>query len=102
MCGKITNIAVDMSNIDDIFLERYPKIDLHGYDRDSARMATVDFILENIALGNDTVVIIHGIGTGVLREEVHNVLKNNKMVKDYKLDNFNSGCTIAKLNIKKD
>ena len=89
-----------MSNIYDIFLERYPKIDLHGYDRDSARMATVDFILENIALGNDTVVIIHGIGTGALREEVHNVLKNNKMVNEYKLDNFNSGCTVVKLNIK--
>jgi DNA-nicking Smr family endonuclease len=28
----------------DIFLERYPKIDLHGYDRDSARMVTNDFI----------------------------------------------------------
>ena len=89
-----------MSGIYDIFLERYPKIDLHGYDRISARMAVVDFILENIALGNDTVVIIHGIGTGVLREEVHNVLKNNKMVKDYKLNNFNSGCTIVKLNIE--
>ena len=34
--------------MEDIFLERYPKIDLHGYDRDSARMATNDFINENM------------------------------------------------------
>ena len=55
----------------DIFLERYPKIDLHGYDRDSARVAVNDFIDENIILGNDTILIIHGIGTGIIKKEVH-------------------------------
>ena len=85
----------------DIFLERYPKVDLHGYDRDSARMATNDFIDENVFLGNDTVVIIHGIGSGIVKEEVHNALKINKKVLEYKTDNFNSGCTTVKLNIKK-
>lgn len=83
----------------DIFLERYPKIDLHGYDRDSARMATNDFIDENIVLGNDTIVIIHGIGQGIVKNEVHNVLKSNKKVKEYKTDNFNPGCTIVRLNL---
>ena len=87
-----------MSNkVYDIFLERYPKIDLHGYDRDSARMATNDFIDENIFLGNDTIIIIHGIGSGIVKEEVHNTLKVNKKVIEYKTDNFNSGCTIVKL-----
>ena len=86
----------------DIFLERYPKIDLHGYDRDSARMVTNDFIDENYALGNEIVVIIHGIGTGILKNEVHDTLRNNKKVLEYKLDNFNSGCTIVKLSVKND
>lgn len=36
----------------DIFLDRYPQIDLHGLDRDSARMVTNDFVLENVMLGN--------------------------------------------------
>lgn len=85
----------------DIFLERYPRIDLHGYDRDSARMATNDFIEENIILGNDTIVIIHGIGQGIVKNEVHSLLKNHKKVIEYKTDNFNSGCTIVKLNINK-
>ena len=46
----------------DIFLERYPKIDLHGYDRDSARLMVNDFISDNIILGNEIIVIIHGKG----------------------------------------
>ena len=84
----------------DIFLDRYPKIDLHGYDRDSARMAVKDFIEENIVLGNEVVVIIHGIGTGIVKREVHDVLKYHKKVIDYKTDNFNSGCTVVKLMVK--
>ncbi len=84
----------------DIFLDRYPKMDLHGVDRDSARMMTNDFVLENVMMGNETIVIIHGIGTGIVKREVHETLKNNKNVIDYKTDNFNSGCTVVKLKIK--
>lgn len=83
----------------DIFLERYPKIDLHGFDRDSARVATNDFISENVILGNDTISIIHGIGTGIVKNEVHDTLSKNKNVLEYKIDNFNSGVTIVKLKI---
>ena len=85
----------------DIFLERFPKVDLHGYDRDSARMVTNDFIDENVTLGNETIIIIHGIGSGIVRNEVHEALKKNKHVIEYKTDNFNSGCTIVKLDVKK-
>lgn len=88
--------------LNDIFLERYPNVDLHGYDRDSARMITNDFIDENYTLGNKIIVIIHGIGSGILKDEVHSTLKHNKKVLDYKLDNFNSGCTIVKLNVKNE
>ena len=81
----------------DIFLERYPYIDLHGYDRDSARVATNDFIDESIILGNDTIVIIHGKGSGIVKNEVHETLSHNKNVLDYKTDNFNDGCTVIRL-----
>lgn len=83
----------------DIFLNRYPSIDLHGFDRDSARVAVNDFIDENLFLKNEMVVIIHGIGTGVVKKEVHEALRINKDVLEYKTDNFNSGCTIVKLKI---
>ncbi len=89
-----------MSKVYDVFLDRYPQIDLHGYDRDSARVATCDFISENVILGNDTIVIIHGIGTGIIKKEVHEILAHHKKVLEYKTDNFNSGCTIVKLDIE--
>ena len=83
----------------DIFLNRYPSIDLHGYDRDSARVAVNDFVEENLFLKNEMIVIIHGIGTGIVKKEVHETLRVNKKVLEYKTDNFNSGCTVVKLNI---
>lgn len=83
----------------DIFLNRYPKIDLHGLDRDSARMYVNDFVLENVILKNKNIVIIHGIGTGIVKKEVHETLRINKNVIEYKTDNFNSGCTVVKLKI---
>ena len=74
-------------------------MDLHGFDRESARVATDDFVLENLILKNDMIVIIHGIGTGVVKSAVHEALRVNKNVLEYKTDNFNSGCTIIKLKI---
>lgn len=86
--------------MDDIFLSRYPKIDLHGYDRDSARMMVNDFIRDNYEMGIDTVIIIHGKGLGILRKEVHEALRVNKLVLEYKSDNFNDGCTIVRIITK--
>lgn len=82
-----------------IFLDRYPSVDLHGMDRDSARMIVNDFIEESVILGNQIIVIIHGIGTGILKREVHNTLRINKKVLEYKTDNFNNGCTVVKLKV---
>ena len=86
--------------MDDIFLSRYPKIDLHGYDRDSARIMVNDFIRDNYEMGIDTIIIIHGKGLGILRKEVHEALRVNKLVLEYKSDNFNDGCTIVRIITK--
>ena len=83
-----------------IFLDRLPKIDLHGYDIESARVKTNDFINESIELGHKEVLIIHGIGTGAVKDSVHKTLSKNKQVISYKLDSFNNGCTIVKLSSK--
>ena len=88
-----------MGMVYDIFLERYPKIDLHGYDRDSARVAVDDFVLENVMLKNETIVIINGIGSGIVKQAVHECLRYNKNVVSFKTDNLNNGCTIVKLKI---
>jgi len=86
--------------VNDIFLERLPKIDLHGYDRESARVAVNDFIDESLVLGNFEVVIIHGIGSGIVKNMVQDTLKRNKKVLSYHIDGMNNGCTIV--NLKKN
>lgn len=79
-----------------------PKLDLHGEDRDTARILVEEFLEYNYMLGQTEVLIIHGIGEGILKKEVHKVLKNNKKVVEFGLDMFNPGCTIARLGVKVD
>ena len=75
----------------------YPSIDLHGEYSFSAEVLTKEFINDNIHLGNKKLCIIHGIGTGVLKDTVHNILKNDSRIKSYKVDFMNPGCTIVEI-----
>lgn len=75
----------------------YPTIDLHGEYQFSASVLTKDFINDNIVLKNKKLCIIHGIGTGKVKEAVHEVLKNDKRISSYKVDFMNPGCTIVEL-----
>ena len=85
---------------DNIFLSRYPSIDLHGEIGDIAWVRVKDFIEENIILGNDTIIVIHGIGEGIVKNSVYEMLHSNKDVISYGTDPFNNVCTIVKLKIK--
>ena len=87
--------------MEDIFLKNLPSIDLHGYDMESARVATNDFIDENIFLKNPKIVIIHGKGTGLVKKSVHSTLASRKEVSKYYTDNHNDGCTIVNLVVDK-
>lgn len=86
-----------MTKVNDIFLDMLPSIDLHGYDKESARVALNDFILESKILKNKEILIVHGIGMGIIKETIHCELSKNKDVLEYKLANNNVGCTIVKL-----
>ena len=77
-----------MRKVGNIFLDNLPTIDLHGYDRDIARVMTNDFVMDNVLLNNDNIVIIHGIGTGIVKNSVHEALMKNRYVEKYQLDNF--------------
>ena len=76
---------------------RCPTLDLHGFDRDYARIMINDFIMDCYIMKENKVVIIHGIGSGVLRKCTQDVLKRNSYVEDFKLDIFNGGQTIVSL-----
>ena len=88
---------MELKNI--IFIDSFPKLDLHGFDRETARVATNDFILENKKTKNEIIVIIHGIGSGIIRKTVHEILKRNKNVLDFKTFYNNNGSTIVKIKI---
>lgn len=77
-----------------------PTLDLHGMDRDYARILINDFILDNYNIKNQKVVIIHGIGTGIIRKTTQETLKKNKYVEEYKINNFNAGETLVSIRKK--
>lgn len=77
-----------------------PSLDLHGIDREYARILINEFIEDNYKIKNTKVIIIHGIGTGIIRKTTKDVLSKNKYVKEFKIDNFNPGTTIVEI-IKK-
>lgn len=75
----------------------YPTLDLHGEYSFSAKELTKEFVNDNITLKNKKICIIHGIGEGILRKSVHEVLKMDKRIKSYKVDFMNPGCTIVEI-----
>lgn len=88
-----------MKKIIDPFTDFLPRLDLHGMDRVLARIKVEEFINDNIKLRNKKIVIIHGIGEGILKDEVFRTLKSNKNVESFKLNGLNVGCTIVNLKI---
>ena len=84
-----------------IFIDNIPLIDLHGFDRNYARIKINEFISDNKKMQNDIVAIIHGRGSGILKDETIKTLKKNKNVIDYRLFYNNTGMTIVKIKIDK-
>ena len=71
-----------------------PRLDLHGEEVALVYALVTEFINDNYKMGNKEIVVIHGKSTNILTKEVHNVLKDNKLVLKYYLNNWNIGETI--------
>ncbi len=80
-----------------MYLSSIRSVDLHGMDRITAKIAVDEFINDLIRLKETDGVIVHGIGTGILRREVGEYLRHDKRILEYKLDFMNPGCTVIKL-----
>ena len=78
----------------DPFLYNAPHLDLHGYDRTGAVAMIKIFIDENLRIEEKQLVIVHGKGSGILKNAVHDYLKSDKRVKEYKTNNYTDGETI--------
>ena len=78
-----------------------PEINVIGENSDSA-IAIIDKYLDSCYVsGIHQVRIVHGKGTGKLRDVIHNYLKNNKYVKSFSIAPYGEGdfgVTIVNLN----
>ncbi|MCI8514160.1 MAG: endonuclease MutS2 [Lachnospiraceae bacterium] len=78
-----------------------PELNIIGMTTDEA-VPLVDKYIDDAYLAHlGTVRIIHGRGTGALKNAVHNLLKKTKHVKSYRLGSFgegDAGVTIAELD----
>ncbi len=72
-------------------------LDLHGESVDISKVLINEFIEDNYKKKKEKIIIIHGVGTKKLLKATQEVLSKNKLVEDYKIDNFNLGQTIVTL-----
>ena len=82
-----------------IYVDSLPKLDLHGFDSDTARVLINDFIKDNKIMKREIINIVHGHGSGILRRTTHKTLKENRNVLEFKTFYNNDGCTIVKIKI---
>jgi len=84
--------------------KKYKKInatlDLHGLTREEAGFRLKNFILRCTHLGFSQVLIIHGKGSGALREEVRSILANSSavvMIEEAKVNQGGQGAVVVQL-----
>ena len=77
------------------------EVDLRGMASDEAILELDSFIDNAVLSGMDTIRIIHGKGTGVLRKNVQAHLRHHKSIQSFRLGTFGegeNGVTIAEIN----
>ena len=85
--------------MNDPFINILPSIDVHGQTSDEACFYVDEFINDSIKMGNKKIVIIHGIGTGVLKKTINAQFKRDKRISKMYGWGSNLGITIFELNI---
>ena len=73
------------------------EIDLHGKTASEAREHIVSGVNEAILAGYGEVWFVHGRGSGTLKKETANVLKELDVVRRFKVSEANPGVTICYL-----
>ena len=76
------------------------KIDVRGYNTEDAIYEIDKFLDDSFIANLNEVTIVHGKGTGVLRNNISDFLKKHKLVKSFSFGKFNEGgdgATVVKL-----
>ncbi len=73
------------------------KLDLHGMTVEEA-LDKVEYTLDRALLNQKTLLeIVHGLGTGKLKNAIHKYLENSDCIESFKLDESNPGRTLVYL-----
>lgn len=81
---KRRKLDIDMNHIN-------YRLDIRGKRADEAELEVLKFLDNANMQGLDRVEILHGKGTGALKQLVHTILKNYKAVKNYYYANVENG-----------
>lgn len=76
---------------------RTRRVDLHGMTTDAAREAVVAAVDAAILAGEEALEIVHGIGTGRVREAAWAVLKTLPVVRHIRAHPTNRGVTVVQM-----
>lgn len=88
-----------MNKIINPFTFSYESIDIHGETTETVVYILETFIKDNIKMRKKDLVIIHGKGSGKLKNKTHEILRKNKKVQNFYIDMYNEGCTIVHLHL---
>ena len=95
--AKVKSATDELKESADKLLEKGPKSVFAQDDMEKVYSAVNDFVKEAVMLGYSEIVIIHGIGSGIIKNTVQNALKANKNVLSFHISGMNIGCTVAKI-----
>jgi DNA mismatch repair protein MutS2 len=76
---------------------RVRRVDLHGLTVEEAREAVLSAVNDAILEGEESLEILHGIGTGRVREAVRRQLKGLPVVRSFRQHPANHGITVVYL-----
>lgn len=78
-----------------------PSLDLHGMRPDEAESEIESFLNHTFVQGEKAVRIVHGKGTGILRQLLHKHLKGHPLVEKFRDSNVQlGGATVVALHSK--
>ncbi|HLP25744.1 MAG TPA: Smr/MutS family protein [Acidobacteriota bacterium] len=100
MSDRFNSPASDQPDADAVRLPITGELDLHTFRPNEVAALLEDYFAECVRVGIFSVRIVHGKGTGALRETVHALLRRSSRVASFRLGDETSGswgATIATL-----
>lgn len=96
-----TTLNVKKHKVDSLKVRSFnPSLNVIGLYGDEA-LAICDKFIDNALLHRiKNIEIIHGVGTGALRNKIHQFLKKNKLVKSFNLSNRSGGMGVTEVVLK--